>query len=356
MVRVAYGINYLGKNGPSHVVLDLINNLDKNKYDISVITLFPGNDSETIMRLRSSGVTVYECTGLSRMKCLTGHEKEFTEIIEKGKFDVLHTHGIIPDVLSSRLKFPLKKVTTLHNNMYEDYLDTYGYVKSRIFIAVHLAALKKFDECVCCSESIYQVMRLKLANVSYIRNGIETVIPHTVVTRKNVNIPEDARVFLFAGELNSRKNIVGLIEDFVSCHNVDEYLMVLGKGEKESECKAKIDDHVRLLGFQANPLAFMNIADVYVSASKTEGFSISILEALSCGLGLFLSDIPSHEEVVQMGRDIYLGETYQRTTFKTKMELIRKKVLNKKEIAAFQKKYLSAGKMAVEYSKKYENR
>lgn len=355
MIRVAYVINYLGKNGPSHVVLNLINNIDKKKYDISLITLFPGNDVETIMRLRNSGVTVYECTGLNRMKCLTGHEKEFTEIIGKGKFDVLHTHGIIPDVLSSRLKFPLKKVTTLHNNMYEDYLDTYGYVKSRIFVVLHLAALKKLDECVCCSESIYQAMKFKVANVSYIRNGIEQVSSHTVVTREEVNIPERARVYLFAGALNSRKNIVDLVEDFVSCHNADEYLMVLGKGEKESKCKEKADDHVRLLGFQTDPAAFMNIADVYVSASKSEGFSISVLEALSCGLGLFLSDIPSHEEVIQMGRDTYLGETFQRSNFKTKMELIRKKCLIKKEIAAFQKEYLSASRMAAEYQKKYEN-
>ena len=36
-------------------------------------------------------------------------------------------------------------------------------------------------------------------------------------------------------------------------------------------------------------------------------FSISVLEALSCGLGLLLSDIPSHREVVEMGQDVYLG-------------------------------------------------
>ena len=155
-----------------------------------------------------------------------------------------------------------------------------------------------------------------------------------LITRAEVNVPEDARVFLYAGVLNSRKNIVWLIENFVQCHENDEYLLVLGSGEKEAECKAKADDHIRMLGFQTDPIAYMNISDVYVSASKSEGFSISVLEALSCGLGLLLSDIPSHREVVEMGQDVYLGEVFSLDNFKFKLDALRKKKIDKAEISA----------------------
>lgn len=158
MIRIAYVINYIVKNGPSSVVLNLINNLDRSEYDTSLITLFEGNDAEVVSALRSNGVTIYECKTLSRMKCLLGQSKEFPDVVEKGYFDILHTHGIIPDILSSRLHTTAKRIATIHNNMYEDYLDTYGYAKSRIFIALHLAALKKLDECVCCSKSVYDVI------------------------------------------------------------------------------------------------------------------------------------------------------------------------------------------------------
>lgn len=353
MVRIAYVINYIVKNGPSSVVLNLINNLDRSEYDISLITLFEGNDTEVVSALRSNGVTVYECKTLSRMKCLLGQSKEFSDAVEKGYFDILHTHGIIPDILSSRLRTTAKRITTIHNNMYEDYLDTYGYAKSRIFIALHLAALKKLDECVCCSKSVYDVMKQHLPNVSFIRNGIEPTHAHSVVTRAEVNVPENACVFLYAGVLNSRKNIVWLIENFVQCHENDEYLLVLGSGEKEAECKAKVDDHVRMLGFQTDPIAYMNISDVYVSASKSEGFSISVLEALSCGLGLLLSDIPSHKEVVEMGQDVYLGETFSPDNFKLKLDALREKKINKAEISAFQEKELSVKEMTKQYGKSY---
>lgn len=354
MIKIAYVINYIVKNGPSSVVLNIINNLDRSKYETSLITLFKGNDEEVVSELRNNGIIVYECKTLGRIKCLLRQGKEFSDIVEKEQFDILHTHGIIPDVLSSRLHTTAKRITTLHNNMYEDYLDTYGYMKSRVFIALHMAALKKLDESVCCSKSVYDVMNQYLPNASFIRNGIEPVRVQSVVTREDVDIPENALLFLYAGVLNSRKNVVWMIENFVQQHESNEYLLVLGRGEKEVECKVKADDHVRMLGFKTDPIAYMNISDIYVSASKSEGFSISVLEALSCGLELFLSDIPSHREVVGMGQDFYLGETFSQDDFKKKLNALRKKEIKKTEIRAFQEKELSAKGMAARYQKQYE--
>lgn len=354
MIRIAYVINYIVKNGPSSVVLNIINNIDREKYEVSLITLFSGNSPEVIAHLKSNGVSVYECATLSRMKCLLGQCKEFDDTVKKGHYDILHTHGLIPDIVSSRLNTPVRKITTIHNNMYEDYLDSYGWIKSRIFITLHLKALKKLDECVCCSESVYKVMMQRLNNVTFIRNGIEPAHARSVATREELNIPDDARVLLYAGVLNSGKNIVWLIEKFVQYHENEGYLLVLGNGEKEAECKAKADDHVRMLGFQTDPIAYMNISDVYVSASKSEGFSISVLEALSCGLGLLLSDIPSHREVVEMGKDVYLGEIFGTTNFEATLNQLRKNQLDKEKIAEFQRKELSANGMAEAYQREYE--
>lgn len=353
MIRIAYVINYIVKNGPSSVVLNLINNLDREKYDVSLITLFSGNDPEVVAHLKDTGVSVYECAALSRMKCLLGQCKEFDDTVRSGQFDILHTHGLIPDVISSQLNTPAKKIATIHNNMYEDYLDSYGWIKSRIFITLHLKALKKLDECVCCSESVYKVMMQRLNNATFIRNGIEPAHARSVATREELNIPDDAKVFLYAGVLNTRKNIVWLIENFAKYHNENEYLLVLGKGDKEAECKEKADSHVQMLGFQPDPVAYMKISDVYTSASKSEGFSISVLEALSCGLGLFLSDIPSHREIVEMGQDVYLGETFAPDCFRVKLNALRKSEINKADIMTFQEKELSAKKMTASYQKRY---
>lgn len=107
-------------------------------------------------------------------------------------------------------------------------------------------------------------------------------------------------------------------------------------------------------GFQTDPIAYMNISDVYVSASKSEGFSISVLEALSCGLELFLSNIPSHEEVVSMGRTIPVGELFDEKNIGGAFDNIRSIHSNKDKIIEFQRENLSACKMAELYNSEYQ--
>lgn len=354
MIKIAYVINYIVKNGPSAVVLSLIDNLNKNDYDISLITLFPGNDPDVIFKLQKKHIKVYECTKLSRAGCILGQADEFQKLIERENFDIVHTHGFVPDILSSRLKHSARRITTIHNNMYEDYLNSYGYLKSRVFIALHLAALRKLDLCVCCSESVYHVMKGKIGNSTYIRNGIEPANAMQAFTRKSLGIPQNARVFLYAGTLNEGKNIVWLIKKFVQSHNDDEFLLVLGKGECEAECKTNADDHVRMLGFRLNPTAYMAISDIYVSASKSEGFSLSVLEALSCGLGVLLSDIPSHREIIDMPKEVYIGERFSNSNFDEKLNQFREIDLDRKAIATFQRKQLSAAKMTAQYDDCYK--
>lgn len=352
-IQIAYVISYLNRNGPSRVLLSLINNLDKSKYEISLITLFAGNDKEIVSALRCNGITVYECETLCRIGCLCGQFKEFSDVINKRHFDILHSHGFVPDILSSRLHTTAKRITTLHSNIYEDYLETYGFIKSRILITWHIAAVKKLDKCVCCSKSVYYAIAPHLSNLTFVCNGLEPIMSKPAITRAEIDVPENARVFIFAGALNSGKNIVKLIDDFVNCHDADEYMLILGAGEKEEECKKRIDDHVRMLGFQIDPTVYMKISDVYVSASKSEGFSISVLEALFCGLGLLLSDIPSHCEVVKMSKDIYLGEVYAASDFSSKLTELREKSFNKKEIIEFSTSELSAETMTKKYEKVY---
>lgn len=360
MIKITFVINYITNNGPSNVVLDIIRNLDRRQYSISLITLFEGNDERIVADLRNDGIQVFPCKTLSRAKCLLGQDREFQDIVHRESFVIIHSHGIVPDILSSRVKTAAKKITTLHNNMFEDYVQTYGKVKAKIFIKMHLDALKKMDCCVGCSKSVYQVMRKYLRNASYIRNGIKPKIAKHTVTRKELNIPEDAVVFVFSGVLNYRKNVTFLIENFVKQHQKDEYLLVLGDGPDKEKCRQLEDDHVKMLGFQDDPAAYYNISDIYASASRSEGFSISVLEALSCGLGLFLSDIPSHREVIDMGQAIYLGELFElQDTGESYSESFKRiqasyGLLNKSVIQNLQREQLSDIAMAKKYQKLYK--
>lgn len=354
MIKIAFVINYITNNGPSRVVMDIMHNLDCKSYEITLITLFDGNDENLIKKLKDVGFGVHECKTLSRIKCMIGLEKEFKELIQNEHFDIVHTHGFIPDLLASHIKGKTKTISTLHNNMFEDYVTQYGFLKSLLFTKIHLRALQQIDQVVCCSESVFTVMKDYLKSITFIRNGIEIPKAISQLKRRQLNIPDDAKVYVFAGGLIPRKNISFLISEFVKNHLKNEYLIVLGDGQQKEVCKSLADDHVKMCGFQLDVISYFYISDVYVSASKSEGFSISVLEALFCGLGLFLSDIPSHREVVEMQKNFIIGELFRETNFGEKLESLRKLKLNRLDIQRFAIKSLSAANMASEYDTVYE--
>jgi glycosyltransferase involved in cell wall biosynthesis len=52
---------------------------------------------------------------------------------------------------------------------------------------------------------------------------------------------------------------------------------------------------------QADLAEFYHSADLYVSAARTDGSSVSLLESLACGLPALVSDIPGNREWIESG-------------------------------------------------------
>lgn len=362
MIRIAFVINYIANGGPSNVIRGIMLNLDRNEYDITLITLFRENDEKICQELSSLGIHIIECKDLTRKGCLIGKTDEFNKIIVNGQYDILHTHGFIPDIMASRLKTNSKRITTIHNNLFEDYILNYGKFRGKIIIVLHLNALKRLDCCICCAESVMNAVKQKVTHIlqkkmRFVRNGIGKTKPVSYLRRSDLKIPNNGRVFVYSGVLSYGKNVLGLIKDFKNARRDDEYLLVLGTGPLEEECMKEADEHVRILGFQEDPIAYYRISDIYTSASRSEGFSISVLEALDSGLGLFLSDIPSHREVMECAKSIYVGELFsaEKEDFTQKIDEIRKHLFDKRAIQIFKDNNLSAMVMTMEYEKIYHD-
>jgi glycosyltransferase involved in cell wall biosynthesis len=92
-------------------------------------------------------------------------------------------------------------------------------------------------------------------------------------------------------------------------------LLLYGKGSQEGIIHrlvhdAGVEDAVHFGGFA--PLAALpdiyNSADIYLTASHTDGSSVSLMESLACGLPVIVSDIPSNMEWVCHGREGWLFE------------------------------------------------
>lgn len=93
----------------------------------------------------------------------------------------------------------------------------------------------------------------------------------------------------------------------------DLRLVMLGSGSQAPQLQrtfseAGLSDRVYFPGLvrHADLPRFYRGADLYVSASHSDGTSISLLEAMACGLPLLLSDIPGNREWVVPGEQGWL--------------------------------------------------
>lgn len=89
----------------------------------------------------------------------------------------------------------------------------------------------------------------------------------------------------------------------------DLRLILAGDGSLRSQVLALIEasdfkDRIWLPGYipYRDLPAFYRAADVYLSASASDGSSVSLLEAMACGLPAFVTDIPGNREWVEPGR------------------------------------------------------
>jgi glycosyltransferase involved in cell wall biosynthesis len=88
---------------------------------------------------------------------------------------------------------------------------------------------------------------------------------------------------------------------------------MLGSGSLESEVKqrlalAGLDERVHFPGQveYAHLPDYYRAADLYLSASHSDGSSVSLLEAMGCGLPALVSDIPGNREWVDHGTNGWL--------------------------------------------------
>lgn len=90
-------------------------------------------------------------------------------------------------------------------------------------------------------------------------------------------------------------------------------LLMLGSGRLEGRVRSILEEggvlgKVHFAGqvAQDDLPHYYRAADIYLSASQSDGSSVSLMEALACGLPALVSDIPGNREWVQMGEGGWL--------------------------------------------------
>lgn len=303
-MRVAYVISTLDRCGPVNVLFDIVNNLDGG-CDAAVFTLAEEPATTRIADFESIGCEV-RCACGSRVASMLAGPGLLARSLRDFAPDVVHAHGFRPYLACRGLGYPT--VATVHNCIYEDFLTSYGERQARWMTRKELAALRSFDAVVACSASNAEFLEREYGLAcDCVRNGVDQnrFLPLAASRREELRRAlgvESGRTLLVAtGGCSERKGTLPLASGFPSAladSGAEAELHVFGEGPLYEECCGLGLGNVYFHGFEPNVVPWLQAADLFVSASRSEGMPLAVLEALSCGCPVLLSDIAPHREIV----------------------------------------------------------
>lgn len=178
-------------------------------------------------------------------------------------------------------------------------------------------AVKEADRVFAVSESLRQVA-LQLGSPAeramVIGNGVDAArfrrLPREQC-RRDLGIDTDAPVLVSVGALTERKGFHRVIEVMPALLRrwPGLVLLIVGGGGPEGDWRSRLDDEVRRHGV-ADAVRFLgpveparlsvplSAANVFVLATRNEGWANVFLEAMACGLPVVTTDVGGNREVV----------------------------------------------------------
>lgn len=171
------------------------------------------------------------------------------------------------------------------------------------------------DVLITINQEDYQLAkrRMKASHVEYIAGvGIdfEKFSQSEVDKEKKrieLGVPRDGLLLLSVGELNKNKNHEVVIRAIADMHDV--YYMIAGSGNLENKLQElinelRMENRVKLLGYRNDVNELYRVSDVFIFPSFREGLSVSVMEAMLCGLPVVCSRIRGNIDLIdEVDRD-----------------------------------------------------
>jgi glycosyltransferase involved in cell wall biosynthesis len=280
--------------------------------------LFPrivAKGHEVLLCIRSCYFTqkISEWRNVKLIKCFAPRIKNLEAIVHtfiallKARLyspDVVHIHGIGPSLLTPLARFMgLKVVVTNHGPDYDR--QKWGRPAKFVLRLGEKMGVRYANEVIAISSGIADIIRERWQREStLIYNGV-TLIEKSKQTDflNNIGV-EPGKYILAVGRFVPEKGLHDLIKAFTALKS-DYRLIIAGDADHATEYSrnlrqmATAHERVVLTGYIASePLTqvYTN-ARLFVLPSYHEGLPIALLEALSYGLPVLVSDIPANKEV-----------------------------------------------------------
>ncbi|BAY31445.1 group 1 glycosyl transferase [Nostoc carneum NIES-2107] len=171
-------------------------------------------------------------------------------------------------------------------------------------------------------------MGVREENVAVIPNGVDTAKYSPGPSQIKAEFQAE-RLFVYQGRIAPEKNVEPLLRAWKqSGLEADSKLLIVGDGPLKPSLQPfyGAEEGIIWLGFIADEnrrIEILRGADVFILPSLVEGLSLSLLEAMACGLACLATDVGADGEVLEKGAGVVLNTKTVRSQLKTLLPLFQ---------------------------------
>ena len=305
MIKVLFLIHDLEVGGAEKVLVNLVNNMDKSRFYVTVMTLF---DVGVNKQFLSKDVTYKSCfkkpiRGNSHLLKLLSPKNLYKWLI-KDEYDIVVSYLEGPTArIVGGAPDNVKVVSWIHSTIHNEN----EFKKSFRTLGEAVKCYNKADLMAFVSNSVKDafVLHSKTNNnlVLYNVNNSSEIIS---LSKESVdNISDDFFNICCVGKLTQVKGFERMlkIQSRLSNDNYKVHLHIFGVGELRDElttlCTSyNISNSVTFWGYQTNPYKYINKCDLFVCSSYSEGFSTAATEALIVGTPVCTVEVSGMKEML----------------------------------------------------------
>lgn len=298
--RVCHVSLGLCTGGMERLLVEFARCHDRDKYELHFVALH--NLGQPAEDVRAAGCEVHLLP--DRRGKPWAQWRELVRFLQKLQPDVVHTHNAYPHLYGT-MAARWCRVPAVVNTRHGRRIGNTWKARTLFWLAGLLA-----DRIVAVSEDSAQLCRsevtLPASRVSRIWNGID-------LSRFTFRGPADAPVAISVARLSPEKDFPTLIKAVALAAEVvpELKLKIVGDGPERSRLEELVvalgqQSRIELLGERQDVPDLLATAGFYATATLTEGISLTLLEAMACGLPVLATHVGGNPEIIDDGRTGFL--------------------------------------------------
>ena len=311
--RILFLLEAFDKGGIEKVTLDIVNNLDPEKYDITVQTFWYGGHCQSLVNPNVKVIPFFfkrYVRGIIRLIAYLP-PKMLYRLFVRGKYDVeiAASDGGAAKVISGSTNKRSRKICWVHMDVVERGSKLKEFKNADTARPIY----EKFDLIAPVSRSCAEKFKQKFGNeypFAVVRNPLP--VPEIIAkSNEPFELPEtDVINIICIGRLVEQKGFDRLLE---ACKRITDEgiknfrIYIIGEGPERNNLenaidKDKLSPFVELVGYQSNPYKYLKQADMFLLSSRDEAFSLVVGESLIVGTPVIATDCSGVDEWLDGGK------------------------------------------------------